>query len=618
MEFSKLKGKKLLILGATSGETTLVKRAQEYGIYTIVTDNHLDYSLSPAKLLANEVWDISWSDIDALEMKCKERGIDGVTAGYSEIRVDCLIKLCKRLALPCYITEEQLDITRDKLKFKSECRKNGVPVVKEYDSIDEVDEYPVIVKPVDRAGSIGISIANNRDELKKAYQYAEDLSICKKVIIEKYMQDRKIDVYYSIENGEIDILSTCDTIFAENNNNERVVQSCWLYPMKQEKEFLEKADANLRKMIKGMGIQYGCIFFSGFVTPLNEFVFFECGFRLEGAHQYNYVFRKGKFNFLDLFIFHALLGNTQNMPRNKKIDNNLKCAVINVYANEGVISEISGDKVISEMKDCCLTLISGRKGQECKADQAILSKVGMFSFCNQSDIILANDIRRAYHVLKVQDDKGNDLIYDRINPDEIINWWECSSDMIKIIPKPSEVSYEDIQKLLARAHKSNIDKGLCYATAFQSVDRLKQKIKDGICFTAVLNDEKSTVIGTATICFIELNYWYYKGRVGLIKLIGIDTDYKGGHISTRLVDKCLQYAMKEGVQVVVTDSADKNVIVYNLFKKFGFERVDYCKYQNNNFISAVYALFFQGHEWTEEECQQRCEEKYKMLLMNKD
>ena len=108
----------------------------------------------------------------------KKIKVDGVIAGYSEFRVENMIKLTKRLELPCYITEEQLEITRDKIKFKDCCRKYGVPVVKEYKTIEEVNEYPVIVKPTDRAGSIGISIANNYDELLKAYKY--DLGfICK-------------------------------------------------------------------------------------------------------------------------------------------------------------------------------------------------------------------------------------------------------------------------------------------------------------------------------------------------------------------------------------------------------------------------------------------------------
>ena len=49
-----LSGKKLLILGAGAVETTLVYRAKELGIHTIVTDYNLDHRLSPAKDIADE------------------------------------------------------------------------------------------------------------------------------------------------------------------------------------------------------------------------------------------------------------------------------------------------------------------------------------------------------------------------------------------------------------------------------------------------------------------------------------------------------------------------------------------------------------------------------------
>ena len=90
----KLTGKKLLILGATAGEISLVKRAQEYGVYVIVTDYHTDYTLAPAKNVADEAWDVSWSDIDTLEKLSRKSGGDGVLAGYSEFRVENMIKLC--------------------------------------------------------------------------------------------------------------------------------------------------------------------------------------------------------------------------------------------------------------------------------------------------------------------------------------------------------------------------------------------------------------------------------------------------------------------------------------------------------------------------------------------
>ena len=96
MEEISIQGKKLLILAGGANLVTLVRRAQELGVYTIVTD-YYDETISPAKKVADEAWNISWSDIDALEAKCREVGVDGITTGYSESPLDCCIQLCKRL-----------------------------------------------------------------------------------------------------------------------------------------------------------------------------------------------------------------------------------------------------------------------------------------------------------------------------------------------------------------------------------------------------------------------------------------------------------------------------------------------------------------------------------------
>ena len=67
----------------------------------------------------------------------------------------------------------------------------------EYESPTLIEKFPVIVKPVDRGGSIGISIANNKKELDKAVKYAMDMSVCKKIVIEDFIFDGiKIDIYY--------------------------------------------------------------------------------------------------------------------------------------------------------------------------------------------------------------------------------------------------------------------------------------------------------------------------------------------------------------------------------------------------------------------------------------
>lgn len=418
-----LAGKKLLILGGSPDEIDLVKRAQQLGVYVVVADYYTDMRISPAKLIADEAWDVSWSDIDTLAQMCREHEIDGVTAGYSEVRIDMLIRLCRELRMPCYATEEQLEITRDKVKFKNTCRKNGVPVVKEYASVEDVDEYPVIVKPVDRGGSIGISVANDYDELVKAYDYAMGMSLTKHVIIEKYITAQKMDVYYAIEDGVATLITTNDAIMAKDNGTDRVVQSAWVYPHKYADTFVKKEDGHLKAMIADMGIRYGCIFFSGFCDENQDYTFFECGFRLEGGHQYEYANRRGFMNFNDLFIFHALTGSTVGLERGTEFNPDLKMATINFYGKEGIVGKIEGAEKVELMNDCTMSLIYSYEGQKCSMANAILRKIGMFSFANEDSNAIADDVANAYKTFIVTDKNGNDLIYDRIDPNTFRNWW---------------------------------------------------------------------------------------------------------------------------------------------------------------------------------------------------
>ena len=424
---TQLKGKKLLILAGGPNLISLVQRAKELGVYTIVTD-YYDTETSPAKTIADEYWDISWNDIDQLEIKCLECGINGITTGYSETPVNACLELCERLNLPCYCTKEQLELTKDKNLFKEVCRENGVPVVREYSSIQEVKSYPIIIKPVDRAGSIGVSVATNYKELVKAYEYAMEKSYCKKVIIEDFISEgTKFDVTYAICGEAIQLLSDCDTINAKNNGFERVVQSGWLFPSKFHDYFMKKVDSAMRRMIKNLGIIDGYIFFSGFAIERGtdvDFVFFETGFRLSGGHMYNYINQKGIINVLDIFITHALMGNTELLSFEKDKKSDLKCVVVNYYAKDGIINETVGIDEIKSIPDCNFLLQLGKKGQECNSEHAILFKNTMIHFCNNSPELLAKDVEKANEVYSIIDTHGKDIVYDRIDGNIVRKWWK--------------------------------------------------------------------------------------------------------------------------------------------------------------------------------------------------
>ena len=414
--------KKLLILGASKELISLVQRAQELGAYVIVTDSFTDRSISPTKNYADEAWDYSWTDVDLLAEVCRKHHVDGITSGYSENKIEYVIKLCRVLGLPCYINENQLEITRNKKKFKAECRKFGIPTVKEYGSIESVDAYPVIVKPVDCAGSIGVSIAQNEAQLKAAVQFAKSVSKDGDAIIEQYINATKVDLYYAVEDGKATAITTCDTLMSSENGLDYVIQNAWLYPHKYEQKLLEQVDSKFKDMFKSLGIKYGCVAISGFRLEDGSYVFFECGFRTEGGCQFEYSFRKGYMNFLDIFILHALFGNTKLLIRNADTIPELKLCTANFYIRRKA-ERINGFDIIKTWDECTYSDTMLEQPYNDQLRKSILQKAGMISIAETDGLKLKQLLDKAFQIIKLEDGDGESVIFDYPDTDVIANWW---------------------------------------------------------------------------------------------------------------------------------------------------------------------------------------------------
>lgn len=130
----------------------------------------------------------------------------------------------------------QLDVTRDKLLFKETCRKYGLNTIPEHNVNDGDISFPVIVKPVDRAGSIGINVAHDKEELAAYYETALRLSPSKQVVIEDFITDGiKVDVYYYVKDNEIIFLGSSDTIMCKGDLGAKILQKAWPFKSKYEK-----------------------------------------------------------------------------------------------------------------------------------------------------------------------------------------------------------------------------------------------------------------------------------------------------------------------------------------------------------------------------------------------
>ena len=126
---------------------------------------------------------------------------------------------------------------------------------------------------------------------------------------------------------------------------------------------------------------------------------------------------------MDIFILHALTGSAAQAVRGEKCEHDLKCVAINMYAKAGTISEINGLAEIAAMEDCCFTLQKARIGETCDDSRAILTQLCRVYFCNDSIEKLRDDVMKMNELFQALDENGNDLVYDRVDPEYIVSWW---------------------------------------------------------------------------------------------------------------------------------------------------------------------------------------------------
>ena len=406
---------KLLILGATNHEIDIINRAKAKGIYTIVTDSNTDWTKSPAKYVADEAWDISWSDLDSLFVYCKDNGVNGIIAGFSEFRVENMIKLCSKLNLPCNISLEQLEITRDKFKFKRLCEEYDIPGVPEY-NIETAVNFPVIIKPVDRAGSIGINVAYNECELKEFYANAKELSPSGRVIIEEYINDGiKVDFYYYVRNGQPYLLGTSDTEMCKGSLGSEILQKAWLFPSQYQEKYLSSMDSKVESMLKGIGYHNGYATISAFYKD-NKFYFFEAGFRFSGDLSYNYYFQISGINYIDTILDFSLgIHNNDDYSNCFEIEGETKSVILNFFGKDGLVKEILTPDFAETPDLIVIPNIYVAKNNIIKNDTSVFKKIAMYTIISKDELKIKNAIAKINSELSVLDANNHDLIYERLD-----------------------------------------------------------------------------------------------------------------------------------------------------------------------------------------------------------
>lgn len=345
-----LKGKRLLILGGSRISCEIIRHARTMGVITGVTDWYA-LEKSPAKQIADEAYFVNTSDIDAMVGVIKEKKFDGVFTGFTDSVLPYYAEMCERAGLPAYGTKEQFDIFIDKEKYKKLMRQFDVPTIPEYNiDLERFDEttadivYPVIVKPADSSGSRGITVCENKAELKEAISFAVETSKAKEVLVEQYIDNAEATIFWLFVNGQYYMMLLGNRHVKHNQEGELPLPVGYTYPSSVQPRFLAEVAPKMENMFKSVGIKDGMMFMQCKIVD-GTCVVYDIGYRLTGSLEY--INMKGMCGFdpLDMMIRFALTGETGEPEIARKVDPYLGGKYsynVSLLCKPGRVAEIKG------------------------------------------------------------------------------------------------------------------------------------------------------------------------------------------------------------------------------------------------------------------------------------
>ena len=206
--------KRLMIIGASILQLPAIVKAKELGYYVAVADFNPNAIGIP---YADEYYNVSTIDEEGVYQAAKAFGADGVMTLATDMPMRSVAYTCKKLGLTGISYDTAVKAT-DKGEMIKAFEKANVEHPWYYiieDSTKPLPEgisYPCITKPTDNAGSRGVMLVNNREELEAALVYSSENGRSGAVIVEEYMVGPEVSVEIIVWQGEPHVLQITDKL----------------------------------------------------------------------------------------------------------------------------------------------------------------------------------------------------------------------------------------------------------------------------------------------------------------------------------------------------------------------------------------------------------------------
>ncbi|NBK98607.1 MAG: ATP-grasp domain-containing protein [Erysipelotrichia bacterium] len=256
-----MKMKKVLLLGGSRYILPIIEAIHKLGYYAITCDYLPD---NIAHKYSDEYYNVSILEKDKVLELAQKLKIDGIMSFACDPGVDVAAYVAEKMGLPYAGSYEAVSILQNKVLFRQFLAEHGfnVPIAKGYsvatEAVADANQFrwPVMVKPVDSAGSKGVTRVDKVEDLKMAADYAIKYSKTNSFIVEEFIEQKGFSSdtdCFSI-NGRLVFTSFSNQRFDENATNP-YTPSAYSWPSTMPDAIQVELRSELQRLIKLLNLK---------------------------------------------------------------------------------------------------------------------------------------------------------------------------------------------------------------------------------------------------------------------------------------------------------------------------------------------------------------------------
>lgn len=280
--------KKILMLGGSLYQTFAIKEAARMGYHVITCDYLPD---NPGHKFANEYYNVSTTDKEAVLQLAKRLKVDGVVAYASDPAAPVAAYVSEKLGLPTS-PYKSVEILSNKDLFRKYLADHGfnTPVAMGFSSYEDAEankyqfKLPVMVKPVDSSGSKGINKLTSWNQLEEYVKDAIYYSRSKKIIIEEFIDKQGWQISGDAFSVDGKLVFHCFGNEYYNPNGKKdfaPIGESW--PFMMDSKFIDVLAEDLQRLITSLGMKSTAYNVEAIVDKEGKVYILELGARSGGS-----------------------------------------------------------------------------------------------------------------------------------------------------------------------------------------------------------------------------------------------------------------------------------------------------------------------------------------------